>query len=165
MPRTIKQKMVERKDFILGVNVEATPSPYEYIGKGVESLDISMGGEGEEKIDILGNNNFIQQPYKKSTSITDFLFDGESKYAAILHDLAYNEKINTDATFEYIFVFAYEETTTDTVTAYTQDGVITITSIGGATEGFKIDHDINFVGTKKSGTFNLKTKIFTPTAA
>lgn len=164
---TIATGKAKRKDFALFYKVPGGTPIYEIIGKGIEDLSIKDGAKVDTKTDILGDTDAILSSHQKTTDLSPIYVVGGTKFSEFLDDLEENEKILDDTIATYLVVRLYKSTTVDTKTvysAYEQQAVTEVTSIGGDITGVNVPCTLHWKGTRTYGTFDPTTKTFTPAA-
>lgn len=158
--------MIERKYLahFIDANFNATTTSNYRLGKDIEEYNIEMNGEVETKKNILGENSVTHKGYDPSSSLDTYYGDYDdtltTKLLEIVNERATGDKVRT--TVVDVLLKMGSTGTVEVVSAYKEDVVIDVKSLGGSTEGVNIPFDIHYAGNRVKGDFNMQTKAFTP---
>lgn len=140
---------------------------WELMGTGFTSLDENPNAQTKE-------SKYINNPSSSKTTTsyqTQFPFNAEfiQSEAAIkaLYDIARNQKTGGDAEVEYVRVELFEEcapVVEGTHPARKFRCSVEVSSIGDNDGNIELSGNLNNVGSFIDGTFDTKTKTFTPKA-
>lgn len=133
---------------------------YQRLGKDLEEYNIEMNPETETKSNILGESTSRIKGYKPASSVgTFFCYEDDALYTALL-GIVNNRSTGSD--LETTVVEVILDTDGTVVQAYREKAVIIPQSIGGGTDGMQIPFNIEYTGSRTSGTWNTSTLAFTP---
>lgn len=136
---------------------------YVRLGKDLEEFNDELNPDVETKKNIIGEQSVNHKGYDVQTSVDTFYADKEDALSEQLEKIV-NERRNGDACCTTrVDVLLAENGTV--VWAYREDVVIVPTSFGGDTSGVQIPFTIYNNGNRVKGTWDVKTKKFTPDAA
>ncbi|MBO5179274.1 MAG: hypothetical protein J6B87_02885 [Clostridia bacterium] len=128
------------------------------LGKDIEEYNIELNGEIEEKTNILGENSVVHKGYKPTASVDTFYAKNGDTLSDKLMEIV-NERLKGDDVRTTV-VDVIMDDSGKVVSAYREEVVIDVKSIGGSTE-VNIPFDIHYAGNRVKGTFDTTTKIFT----
>ena len=154
--------MIERKYLAhyIDANFKSGTASNYRLGKDVEEYTIELNGEVEKKKNILGEQSVVHKGYEPQSSIETFYPDYDDVLSEKLFDIANNRKCGDDVRTTMVDVILKKDGTV--VSAYREDVVIDVKSLGGSTEGVNTPFDVHYAGNRVKGTFNVSTKAFTP---
>ena len=133
------------------------------LGKDIEEYTIELNGEVEKKKNILGEQSVTHKGYEPSSSVETFYPDYDDVLSQKLFDIANERKSGDDVRTTMVDVILKPDGTV--VSAYKEDVVIDVKSLGGATEGVNVPFEIHYAGNRVKGTFDTSTKTFTTESA
>lgn len=128
------------------------------LGKDIEEYNIELNGEIEEKQNILGENSVTHKGYKPTASVDTFYAKNGDSLSDKLIEIVNGRLKGDDVRTTVVDVIMDDEG--NVISAYREDVVINIKSIGGSTE-VNIPFDIHYAGNRVSGTFDMSAKTFT----
>lgn len=136
------------------------------LGKDVEEYNIELNGEVSTKKNILGENSVTHDGYSPSASMDTYYGDYDEQLTTALLEIANERKTGDDVRTTIVDVILKpsetDEEALEVVSAYREEVIINVKSVGGGTDGVNIPFDINYAGNRTKGSFNLDTKTFTP---
>lgn len=150
--------------------INATPgeesASYQRLGKDLEEFNTELNPEVDVKKNILGETNVKVTSYEAQSSVEPYYADKDDALFPFLQDIVDNRKVLDDCKTDSVEVHLWEETEADSgvFKAYKESCVVEVTSYGGDTTGYQIPYNIHYLGDRVEGTFDLKTKTFTPAA-
>jgi hypothetical protein len=130
------------------------------LGKDIEEYNIELNGEVEKKKNILGEQSVVHKGYEPQTSIDTFYPDYDDELSQKLFEIA-NERLTGD-NVKTTMVDVILKPDGTVVSAYREDVVIDVKSLGGATEGVNTPFDVIYAGNRVKGNWDVSTKTFTP---
>lgn len=155
--------LIPRKEFMHFVNVGTTAEPeWELLGEGIEELSREMNNNVETKTDILGNNSTTVTKGNQVSSFDPFKCRRDSKLFAKLYQIYTDDLELSDCELEFLEVSVFDKVEDGKYEAIKQTGAIDLKSIGGDTTGLDMPFDVNYIGSKTKGTFDVAKKQFTP---
>lgn len=157
--------MIERKYLAhyIDANFGSTDASNYRLGKDVEEYNIEMNGEVESKKNILGENSVAHKGYDPSASLDTYYGDYDDTLTNALLDIV-NERKTGDSvrtTVVDVLLKMGNSGQVEVVSAYREDVVIDVKSVGGSTEGVNIPFNIHYAGNRVKGSFDVSTKVFT----
>lgn len=165
--------MVERKFLAhyLDAAFDKTGEASEYVrlGKDLEEYNEELNPKVEVKHNILGDQSVQHSGYEIQGEVAPFFYD---TYEDTLSNKIM-ELVNTRATGDackstIVDVLLKPGATTDTaptcVWAYKEDCYVIPSSMGGDTTGIQTPFTVYHAGNRVKGTFDTKTRKFTPAA-
>lgn len=156
---------IERKFMAHYINATPGAEPtYERLGTDLEELNVEMNAEVETKANIFGENSVQLSSYKPKAGVEPFYADKDTKLFEFLQGIIDDRKVLDEVKSDAIEVHTWEEEADGAYTAYKETVIIAVKSYGGDTTGYQIPFDVHYVGDRVKGTFNPKTKQFTPAA-
>lgn len=136
------------------------------LGKDVEEYNIELNGEVSTKKNILGENSVTHDGYSPSASMDTYYGDYDEQLTTALLEIANERKTGDDVRTTVVDVVLKPSETDaevlEVVSAYREEVIINLKSVGGGTDGVNLPFDINYAGNRTKGSFNLDTKTFTP---
>lgn len=141
-----------------------TDEEIELIGKGIENIAIEQGAQVDSVKDVTGASNTELSGYEKTTALDPIYIAGGVKFAELLDEIEEKELIGDDVVKPFIWAKAYKKDATGKYAAWRQNAVIELTSFGGDVKGVNAPCTLHWVGEREFGTFDPKTKIFSPNA-
>lgn len=161
--------MIERKYLAHYIDAnfgKSTASNYR-LGKDVEEYNIEMNGEVESKKNILGENSVTHKGYDPSASLDTYYGDYDDTLTNSLLDIVNERKTGDSVRTTVVDVLLKLGSTgeVEVVSAYREDVIIDVKSVGGSTEGVNIPFDIHYAGNRVKGSFDTTTKTFTETSS
>lgn len=141
----------------------AEATNYVRLGKDLEEFNDELNPDVETKKNIIGEQSVNHKGYDVQTSVDTFYADKDDPLSEQLEKIV-NERRNGDACCTTRVDLLLNEDGS-VVWAYREDVVIVPTSFGGDTSGVQIPFTIYNNGNRVKGTWDVKTKKFTPGAA
>lgn len=141
----------------------AEAANYVRLGKDLEEFNDELNPDVETKKNIIGEQSVNHKGYDVQTSVDTFYADKDDPLSEQLEKIV-NERRNGDACCTTRVDVLLNEAGS-VVWAYREDVVIVPTSFGGDTSGVQIPFTIYNNGNRVKGTWDVKTKKFTPDAA
>jgi len=132
------------------------------LGKDIEEYNIELNGEVEKKKNILGEQSVVHKGYEPQTSVDTFYPDYDDELSQKLFEIA-NERLTGDEV-KTTMVDVILQPDGTVVSAYREDVIVDVKSLGGATEGVNTPFDVIYAGNRVKGTWDVSTKTFTPDA-
>ena len=132
---------------------------YFRLGQDLEEYSIEMNPDGEDKTNIIGEARYDLKGYKPSSNVDPFYAYEGDKLFEHLEEII-NERA-TGAKTQTTVVDVRLNASGEVVSAYREDVIVIPTSYGGDT-GIGLPFEIHYNGNRTKGTFDLKTKTFTP---
>lgn len=161
--------MIERKYLAhyIDANFGKTSVSNYRLGKDVEEYNIEMNGEVESKKNILGENSVTHKGYDPSASLDTYYGDYDDTLTNSLLDIVNERKTGDSVRTTVVDVLLKLGSTgeVEVVSAYREDVIIDVKSVGGSTEGVNIPFDIHYAGNRVKGSFDTATKTFTETSS
>lgn len=161
--------MIERKYLAhyIDANFGKTSVSNYRLGKDVEEYNIEMNGEVESKKNILGENSVTHKGYDPSASLDTYYGDYDDTLTNSLLDIVNERKTGDSVRTTVVDVLLKLGSTgeVEVVSAYREDVIIDVKSVGGSTEGVNIPFDIHYAGNRVKGSFDTATKTFTETTS
>ena len=143
-------------------NFGSGTASYIRLGKDLEEYNIELNPDSETIKNILGENNTNDKGYEVSSNVdTFFAREGDALFAH-LSDIVNNRSVGSE--LETTAVDVLVDSTGTVVWAYRENVLIIPQSIGGDTSGIQIPYQIIYNGSRTSGTWDVSTKTFTPSA-
>lgn len=153
---------IKREDHLIAMEVGIDgASEIELIGKDNDELTRELNNEVEAKRNVLGETTVEVTQGNHVTTVDPFLLRRESKVSAKLEAIYDNDLELDDVVETFYDISKYDEVSEGVYKAFKQKGAIDLKSWGGS-KSLGAPFDINWVGEKIHGTFNPKTKEFTP---
>ena len=136
---------------------------YERLGKDLEEYSPSMSAQVDKKKNILGETSINISSYEKSASVEPFYAEKDSPMFTRLQGIVDGSLVLDDLQTDIVEVKLWDEAN-GKYPAIKEEAYIEVTSYGGDTTGYQIPFTIHYTGIKTHGTFDPKTKTFTPAA-
>ena len=159
---------IERKylaHFINAALPNAEQPVYERLGKDLEEFSPSLSAQVDKKKNIMGETSINISSYEKSASVEPFYADKDSALFARLQGIINDSLVLDDLRTDVIDVKLWDEAADGAYPAIKEEAYIEVTSYGGDTTGYQIPFTVHYTGVKTRGTFDIKTRTFTPAAA
>lgn len=152
---------VKREKHYIGMKVgDSGSAEYELIGKDNDDLSRTLNNEVESKKNVLGETTVEVTQAPQVTTVDPFIIRADSKIAQKLADIYDNDLELDDVVEEFIDVSEFDEVEPGKYKAFTQKGAIDLKSWGGS-KSLGAPFDINWVGPKTHGTYEVATHTFT----
>lgn len=135
---------------------------YEVIGEDNDTLTEELNANVSKTKNVLGNSSTAVDSYAPTMSVSPYKANKGSKTFEFLKGIADNLKTHKDCETHVIDVDLYAEPKTAEYPAIRKEVIVEVKSIGGNTDAFQIPYELHFTGVQAKGTFNPKTKKFTP---
>ena len=153
---------LERKwlaHFIDAAFTNSAPS-YIRLGKDLEEYKISLNPDGEDKTNIIGESRYDLKGFKPSSTVDPYYaYEGDPLFPKLKNIV---DERATGAATQTTIVDVYMKSDGTVVDAYREDVIVVPTEYGGDTAGVSIAFEIHNAGNRVKGTFDVKTKTFTP---
>lgn len=141
-----------------------TPN-YVRLGKDLEEFNNEMNPDIETSKNILGESTVKHKGYEVSASVDPYYAEKGDPLFEKIQDIV-DERLTGDACkTTALDVRLWETATSGAYTAYREDCLVVPNSNGGNTSGYQIPFTIHYAGNRVKGTFNPKTKTFTPSTS
>lgn len=152
--------------FINAALPSAEAAVYERLGKDLEEYSPEMSAEVETKKNILGETSVMVFGYEKTASVEPFYAEKDSALFTRLQAIIDGNLVLDDLKTDVVEVKLWEGKEDSTsFPAIKEEAYIEVNSYGGDTTGYQIPFTVHYTGVKVPGTFDVKTKTFTATAA
>lgn len=140
-----------------------TETNYIRLGKDLEEYVEELNPDVEVNKNILGEQNVQHNGYEVQSEIDPFYaYTGDPLFEA-LAEIANERKTGDDCVTTKVDVLL--DATGQILWAYREDIWVVPNSVGGDTSGVQIPFSVYNAGNRVKGTFDMKTKKFTETAA
>lgn len=149
--------------FINAAAPGAEQAAYERLGKDLEEFSPSLSAQVDKKKNIMGETSVNISSYEKSASVKPFYAEKDSALFTRLQGIIDGDLVLDDLRTDVVEVKLWDETD-GTYPAVKEEAYIEVTSYGGDTTGYQIPFTVHYTGIKTHGTFDPKTKTFTPAA-
>lgn len=149
--------------FINAALPKAEAAVYERLGKDLEEFSPSLSAQVDKKKNIMGETSINISSYEKSASVEPFYADKDSALFTRLQGIIDGNLVLDDLRTDIVEVKLWDEAG-GKYPAIKEEAYIEVTSYGGNTTGYQIPFTVHYTGIKTHGTFDPKTKTFTPTA-
>lgn len=136
---------------------------YIRLGAELEEYGEELNPDVEITKNILGEQNIRHSGYEVQSEVEPFYAHTGDPLFEQLAMIANERKTGDDCKTTKVDVLLDEEGTV--VWAYREDCYVIPNSLGGDTSGVQIPFTVYNAGNRVKGTFDLKTKTFTPDAA
>lgn len=130
------------------------------LGKDIEEYTIELNGDVEKKKNILGEQSVVHKGYEPQSSVETFYPDYDDALSTKLFEIANERECGDKVRTTMVDVILKNDGTV--ISAYKEDIVVDVKSLGGSTEGVNTPFDVYYAGNRVKGTFNISTKTFTP---
>lgn len=159
MARTERKYLAHYLDASFG----GTETDYIRLGGDLEEYNEELNPNVETRTNIIGEQSVIHSGYEVSSEVTPYYVAKGDALSEKLEEIA-NERLTGDqCKTTKVDVLLDEEGNVQW--AYKEDVYVVPTSIGGDTSGVQIPFEIHNAGNRTKGSFDIKTKKFTATAA
>ena len=138
---------------------------YVRIGKDLEEYVAEMSAEVEKKHNILGETSVLLTSYEKSGTVEPYYAEAGDPLFERLQDIVDNMLVLDECASTLVDVHLWETATDGAFPAVRWDVVIEVASTGGDNTGYQIPFNVHYTGGRTKGTFDPKTKTFTPEGA
>lgn len=157
---------IERKYLAHYINTaKSEQAVYERLGKDLEEFSPELSAQVDTKKNILGETAILISSYEKTGSIEPYYAEKESPLFARLQEIIDNQLVLDDLKTDVVEVKLWDEDAEGKYPAIKEEAFIEVTSYGGDTTGYQIPFTLHFTGKRTKGTFDVKTKTFTPAEA
>ena len=136
---------------------------YTRLGKDLEEYIEELNPDIEIKKNILGEQSVQHNGYEVQSEIDPFYAELGDPLFEHVSDIANERKTGDDCITTKVDVLLAEDGSC--VWAYREKVWIVPTSVGGDTSGVQVPFTVYNAGERVKGTFDIKTKTFTPNAA
>lgn len=137
----------------------ASPT-YELLGKDLEEYTEELNPDVEIKKNIIGQTSIRVKGYEPQSEVDPYYYEYEDALSEKLETIANERQTGDELRTSKVDVWLNKDGTC--LKAYREDIVIVPKSLGGDTSGVQIPFDIYNAGNRVKGTFDVKTKKFTP---
>lgn len=138
---------------------------YTRLGKDLEAFSVELNPEVETTRNILGENSVQHSGYEVTADADPFYYYENDDLAQKVLDIALGRLTGDECKTQYLDVVlrpGEEGAEPTVVVAWREDVYVVPTSYGGDTSGVQTPFTVHFAGNRTEGTFDLKTKVFTP---
>jgi hypothetical protein len=159
---------IERKYLAHFINTAAPAEPaaqavYERLGKDLEEFSAELSAEVDTKQNILGETTVAIHGYQKTGAVEPYYADKGSGLFTRLQNIIDNNLVLDDLKADVVEVKLWDAQEGGTsFPAIKEEVYIEVTSYGGDNTGYQIPFTLHYTGVKVKGTFDTKTKTFTP---
>lgn len=144
------------------LSAESTPS-FVRLGKDLEEYNVEMNANVETKNNILGETSVSLDSYQPQASVEPYYAEIGDPMFERLQKIVDERQTLDDLKTSVVEVHLWEEGTTEgAYVAYREEAIIEVSSYGGDTTGYQIPFNVHHTGSRVKGSFDLKTKTFTP---
>lgn len=163
--------MIERKYLAhyLDAAFDASYAATDYVrlGKDLEEYNEELNPDVEISKNILGEQSVKHSGYEAQADVDPFYYENyedalSNKMFELVNTRATGDKCKTSMVDVLLKPGATEDDPPTVVWAYREDVYAIPNSVGGDTSGIQIPFTVYKAGNKVKGTFDLKTKEFTP---
>lgn len=162
--------MLERKYLAHYIDAafDLTGSASEYVrlGDHLEDLSVSMNPAVETTRNILGETAATLNGYDMSAAVTPYYVSHDETLSEKLMEIVDNELTGDAVKTSVVDVWMKPGATADAeptvIKAIKRDVIVAVQSYGGNTSGVQIPFNLSGGTNRVKGTFDLKTKKFTP---
>lgn len=153
---------IERKYLahFLDASFEGTTTNYTRLGKDLEEYNEELNPDVAVQKNILGEQNVNHNGYEVQSEVDPFYAYAGDPLFEKLSAIANERKTGSDCITTKVDVLLSKTGTVEW--AYREDVWVIPSSVGGDTGGVQIPFTIYNAGNRVKGTFDLKTKTFTP---
>ena len=157
---------IERKYMAHYLNAAFSDADSEYcrLGADLEEYSPELSANVEKKTNILGQTSVVIDSYQKQGEVSPYYAEKDDplfeKLQAIIDGDLVLDQLKTDMV--EVKLWGDES---DSYPAVKEEVYVEIVSYGGDTTGYQIPFNVHYTGVKTAGTFNVRTKTFTPTPA
>ena len=160
---------IERKllaHFLDAAAPGATPAEPVYVrlGKDLEEYSAELSATVDKKKNILGETTVLLSSYEKSGTVEPYYAEKGDPLFERLQEIADSMLVLDDCNSTLVDVHLWETATADAYPAVRWDVVIEVSSTGGDSTGYQIPFNVHYTGVRTVGTFDTKTRKFTPAA-
>lgn len=157
---------IERKYLAHYINTAKTgEATYERLGKDLEEFSPELAAQVDTKKNILGETSILISSYEKTGSVEPYYAEKESPLFTRLQDIIDNQLVLDELKTDVVEVKLWDETENGVYPAIKEEAFIEVSSYGGDTTGYQIPFTLHFTGVRTKGTFDVKSKTFTPAGA
>ena len=137
---------------------------YVRLGKDLEEYLAEMSAEVEKKHNILGETSVLLTSYEKNGTVEPYYAEQGDPLFERLQDIADNMRVLDECASTLVDVHLWEEAAKDSgaFKAVRWEVVIEVASTGGDSTGYQIPFNLHYTGGRTFGSFDPKTKTFTP---
>lgn len=162
MAETGKVKRKFMAHFINAAQPSEDTAVYERIGKDLEEYSVEMNANVETKNNILGETSVTLDSYQPQASVEPYYAEVGSALFDRLQKIIDERQTLDDLKTDVLEVHLWKEETGGAYETYREEAVIEVSSYGGDTTGYQIPYNLHYTGVRTKGTYNPKTKTFTP---
>ena len=135
---------------------------YQRLGSDLEEYNVEMNANVDTKNNILGETSVILDSYQPQASVEPYYAEVGTPLFERLQKIIDERQTLDELKTDVIEAHAWEEVTPKEYVAYRENAIIEISSYGGDTTGYQIPFNLHHTGNRTKGTFDTKTKTFTP---
>ncbi len=144
--------------------VPGEDADYERLGKDLTEYSPEMSAKVEKNENIIGETNVTISGYEKTAAVEPYQAEKGSALFNRLQSIVDNALVLDDLKTDVVDVKLWEEPTVDSAyPAIKEEAYIEVTSYGGDTTAYQIPFTVHYTGVKTHGSFDVKTRKFTPT--
>lgn len=157
---------IERKYLAHYINTAKTgEAAYERLGKDLEEFSPELAAQVDTKKNILGETSILISSYEKTGSIEPYYAEKNSPLFTRLQEIIDDQLVLDELKTDVVEVKLWDEAADGQYPAIKEEAFIEVSSYGGDTTGYQIPFTLHFTGVRTKGTFDVKTKTFTPATA
>ena len=136
---------------------------YVRLGKDLEEYNEELNPDVEVNKNILGEQNVQHSGYEVQSDVDPFYaYEGDPLFEQLC-DIANDRLTGDDCMTTKVDVLV--NAAGNVIWAYREDCCVIPSSIGGDTSGVQIPFTIYNAGNRVAGSFNMSTKVFTPSGS
>jgi len=157
--------MIERKYLAhyIDANFSTGEASNYRLGKDLEEYNIEMNGDVEKRKNIWGEQSVQHKGYEPQSSVETFYPDFDDTLSEKLFEIA-NERLTGDNVRTTMVDVTFKPDGS-VVSAYREEVVIDVKSLGGNTIGINTPFEVHYAGNRVKGSWDISTKTFTPDTA
>lgn len=162
MTGKIKRKFMAH--FIDAALPSASTPVYVRLGKDLEEYNVEMNANIGTKNNILGETSVNLDSYQPQASAEPYYAEIGDPLFVRLQGIIDERQTLDDLKTSVVEVHLWDEdeTAKGSYVAYREDAIIEVSSYGGDTTGYQIPFNVHHTDGRVKGSFDLKTKTFTP---
>ena len=134
---------------------------YERLGKDLEEFSPELSAQVDTRKNILGQTEILISGYEKTGAVEPYYAEEGSALFERLQDILDHDRVLDEVATDLVEVKLWKGEA-EVFPAIREKVFVEINSYGGDTTGYQIPFTLHFTGEKTHGTFDVKTKTFTP---
>lgn len=142
-----------------------TATEYVRLGKDLEEFNVELNPDIETGKNILGENTVRHNGYDPTSEASPFYYDYDDALSEKIMKLAQSRATGDACKTSYVEVLlkpGEAGADPEVVSAWREDVLVIPSSYGGDNSGVQTPFSVNYAGNRTKGSFDLKTKVFTP---